>query len=42
MSMTKIIDEDEEYFYLEISTSNYFKNIEKYNKLGLGIVSYEK
>jgi hypothetical protein len=42
IGMTKIIDEDEEYFYLEISTSNYFKNIEKYNKLGLGIVSYEK
>ena len=41
IGMTEIIDEDNEYFYLEISSENYFNNIEKYKKLGLGLVSYE-
>lgn len=41
IGMTEIINEDNEYFYLEISSKNYFNNIQKYNKLGLGLVSYE-
>jgi hypothetical protein len=41
IGMTEIINEDNEYFYLEISSKNYFNNIEKYKKLGLGFVSYE-
>jgi len=41
LGMTEIISEDKEYFYLEIPSKNYFNNIQKYNKLGLGIVSYE-
>ncbi len=41
IGMTEIINEDNEYFYLEISSENYFNNIEKYKKLGLGLVSYE-
>ncbi len=41
LGMTEIINEDNEYFYLEISSKNYFNNIQKYNKLGLGLVSYE-
>ena len=41
IGMTEIINEDNEYFYLEISSENYFNNIEKYKKLGLGLVNYE-
>ena len=41
IGMTEIINEDNEYFYLEISSENYFNTIEKYKKLGLGFVSYE-
>lgn len=41
LGMTEVINEDNEYFYLEISSKNYFNNIQKYNKLGLGLVSYE-
>ena len=41
IGMTEIINEDNEYFYLEISSKNYFNNVQKYNKLGLGLVSYE-
>ena len=42
LEMTEIINEDHEYFYLEISSKNYFNKIKKYNKLGLGLVSFEK
>ena len=41
LGMTEVINEDNEYFYLEISSKNYFNNVQKYNKLGLGLVSYE-
>lgn len=41
IGMTEIINEDHEYFYLEISSNNYFNKIKKYNKLGLGLVSFE-
>ena len=41
IGMTEVINEDNEYFYLEISSKNYFNNVQKYNKLGLGLVSYE-
>jgi hypothetical protein len=41
IGMTEIINEDNEYFYLEISSENYFNTIEKYKKLGLGFVSYK-
>ena len=40
IGMTEIVDEDKEYFYLEISSENYFEIIRKYNKIGLGHFSY--
>ena len=41
IGMTRIVNEDNEYFYLEVSSENYFIAFEKYNKIGLGRVSYE-
>jgi hypothetical protein len=40
VGMTEINSEDEEYFYLKVTSKNYFKNIKKYSKIGLGIVRY--
>jgi hypothetical protein len=40
IGMTEITNEDEEYFYLKVTSKNYFKNIKKYSKFGLGFVSY--
>jgi hypothetical protein len=40
IGMTEIVNKDENYFYLEVSSKNFFRAIGKFNKIGLGFVNY--
>ena len=40
LGMTKIVNEDAQYFYLSVKDESYFSQIEKYNKIGIGFANY--
>ena len=42
IGMTEITNEDDVYYYLEVSSAKYFSMIAKYKKIGLGHVSFNR
>ena len=40
IGMTEIVNKDENYFYLEVSSKNFFRTIGKFNRIGLGFANY--